>query len=137
MSISLRLFRIMSVLVTVAYAAAVFGFDIHSSEEAHHSFVVPLFAGISCDHIHPDTPCHSDGAEGECDEHEDCCHDTIEVLTVPGLSSEAVDSVPAYFYQMFSMEASPAPAYVRIFPESGVLSFFPPPDLSLMCVLRV
>ena len=130
--------RILASVVAFFYLVGVFGFDIHSSTEAQRTFIVPLFAGICCEHIHPDAPCHCDDGEGECEDHEDCCHDTIEVLDIPGLACISLVSVPVFFFAPVLCEAPAVPAVeaAQLGPCSSAF-FPPPPDLSLMCIMRV
>ena len=130
--------RILASVVAFFYLVGVFGFDIHSSTEAQRTFIVPLFAGICCEHIHPDAPCHCDDGEGECEDHEDCCHDTIEVLDIPGLASIPSASVPAYFLTPVLCETPIVQTVAVMRQGSPRDAFFPsPPDLSLMCIMRV
>lgn len=129
--------RILASVVAFFYLVGVFGFDIHSSTEAQRTFIVPLFAGISCEHIHPDAPCHCDGGEGECEEHEDCCHDTVEVLDIPGLACIPLASVPAFHFVSVLCEAPAFPAAAAQQGPRSSAFFPPPPDLSQMCIMRV
>lgn len=128
---------LLAVVITIAYMVGIFGSDIHRSEDSHRTYVIPLFAGISCERIHPDAPCHHHGEE-ECDEHEDCCHDTVETLDITGNMPCDVVSVPVCFAQLPSF---PTPVETVFSQEHSFVrpAFFypPPPDLSMMCVLRV
>lgn len=126
-----------AMLVTVFYSVGVFGYDIHRSEDTHCTYIIPLCAGISCDRIHPECLCHH-GDHGECEDHEDCCHDTVEVLSITGTSLNDLFQVPCFLTPAVTL-MSPVLTYAqsRLSASGCVESSPPPPDLSFLCLLRV
>ena len=136
MRISSHIHRLLAAAVAIVYLAGVFGFDVHRSEDTHRTYVIPLFAGISCDHIHPESPCHHHGNE-ECQDHEDCCHDTVEMLDITGSVPDDAVTVPASAAMLPVMPASVPASVIRERTVSGTAFHSPPsPGLSKMCVLR-
>lgn len=121
------------------YLLSVLGFDVHYCGDNGRIYVEPLFAGISCERIHPDSPCHD---HCRCDGDEECCSDTIAVLDIAGDGSgvsvqvPAPDQMPAIAPSSISVYSNPS-AYAG----SGRIYSYPPgpPNgrLSLLCVLRV
>ena len=85
------LVKFTAVLMTLFYMVAVGGFDVHSDHESGQVYFRLLSAGISCDAVHPDAPCHHNHTDG-CEEEEDCCSDNIFVLSITGDDSSSDDS---------------------------------------------
>ena len=75
--------RLFSVLLLSWYLFTVAGFDVHRSCECGRLFIKPLFAGISCERIHPDVECPGEH-EGHCEDEEDCCTDSIYQILLTG-----------------------------------------------------
>lgn len=127
----------MAAVIAIAYMVGVFGFDIHRSEDSHRTYIIPLWGGISCERIHPDAPCHHHGDE-ECGGHEDCCHDSVNILDLTGTALSDAVTVPLCSAQL---QVSPTPVAGAFSQEFSYArpAFHspPPPDLSMMCVLRV
>ena len=140
--------RLLSVAVMVMYMFTVIGFDVHMSSESGRAYLEPLFAGISCEDIHPDYPCHHcdghccgghdcDGGEDSCLEDEDCCSDNIGVLTLTGTDHQSDD----FHAPAVTAVAVMAPSQVLSRPDFSRLpgAFRAPPRsaLSRFCILRV
>lgn len=87
------LVKFTAVLMTLFYMVAVGGFDVHSDHESGQVYFRLLSAGISCDAVHPDAPCHHNHAEG-CEEEEDCCSDNILVLSIAGDGGSSDEFLP-------------------------------------------
>ncbi len=116
------------------YLVCVTGFDIHYCGDNGCVYVEPLFAGISCESIHPDIPCHHPG-HGCCDGDEECCHDVIALLDVPGDGSGSQVAAPVPFLTLAavlpSRTVSPVPVCMDVrhisdssSPPGGFLSRF-------------
>lgn len=140
--------RILSFAVMVMYMFAVTGFDVHVSSESGRAYFEPLFAGIACEDIHPDHPCHHcdghccgghdhDGSEDRCLEDEDCCSDNIGVLTLTGTDHQSCDfSAPAV--TVVDVVAPSKDLYSPDFPRlPGHFKAPPRLTLSRFCILRV
>ena len=140
--------RILSFAVMVMYIFTVIGFDVHMSSESGRAYFEPLCAGIDCETIHPDHPCHHcahhccgshhcDGDEDSCLDDEDCCSDNIGVLTLTGTDHQSYDfhapAVTAVAVMKPAQELS-NPDFLRI-PDS--LKAPPRSALSRFCILRV
>lgn len=134
--------NILSVVCCLAcYLLSVLGFDVHSCGDNGRIYIEPLFAGISCENIHPDTPCHHHCC-GCCDGEEECCSDIIAVLDIAGDGSGVSVQVPAPdFMPVIAPSAVSVFSNVPVCVEFGRICSCPPdpPDdlLSLLCVLRV
>lgn len=126
-------------VLAIVYMAGVLGFDVHSSADTHRSYVIPLFNGISCERIHPEALCHHHG-HAECEDDEDCCHDTIELLEVTGeYGADAKAVLPdmvSVCLQVINVQQvvfACADAHITV-PED----YSPPaPDLAELCILRI
>lgn len=129
-------------LLTLAmYLGAVAGFDVHSCSDNGHVYIEPLIAGISCDDIHPDTPCNEGhGAGCHCHDGEDCCSDSIEVLQLSGDNTRAVHVPLALFHtiaSVFHENGLPAPYSVsKTVTESDTDPPGLSPDIYRYCVIR-
>ena len=135
------LVKFTAVLMTLFYMVAVGGFDVHSDHESGQVYFRLLSAGISCDAVHPDAPCHHNHAEG-CEEEEDCCSDNIFVLSITGDDSSSDD-----------LQISPRVSFCAVTPCISLKSVQPsteknpslcppgavPPKLLLhrICIMRV
>lgn len=127
-----------AMLLTIIYLVGVLGFDVHSSADTHRSYVISPLFGVSCEKIHPEALCHHHGHE-ECEEDEDCCHDTIEQLEITGDVQSDVAGVIIVGIQA-------CPPYTTIpqicTADNAVFhtptGFTPPaPDLAQLCILRI
>lgn len=131
--------RISAILCVLLYLAAVVGFDVHFCGDDGRVYVEPLFAGISCETIHPDSPCHHFDC-GCCDGDEDCCSDSIAILQLTGDGSDCAVVVPG----PFAVQAALLPELTSVPVRIAALKIRasnphdpPPPALSRLCVLRV
>ena len=134
-----------SVLVAIWYLIAVVGFDIHNCSDNGRVYIEPLIAGISCDDIHPDTPCgcgHCHEAGCHCHEDEDCCSDTIEYLQLSGDNTQ-ISYVPdvAVISLFTNVPISKEQSYTDNRSIILMAETAPPgtmsPDILDYCVLRV
>lgn len=139
------LIKFIAVLLSVWYLIAVTGFDVHRCSYNGRTYIEPLAAGISCNDIHPDTPCcHHDGPEemscNNCQEDEECCTDEIEVIILPGFETGKISVPPvsiASVIQAFANESLvPQPSFSL--PVTIPDRFCGPPDniLNLDCIMR-
>ena len=150
------LIKFASALFLAVYLAAVAGFDIHNCSDNGKVYFEPLFAGISCEDIHPDTPCHHHHHDCDCpeschcdeceeccgcDEDEDCCSDCIGILTFCGENHSYFPSlsfVAAFQALVADPAASVCDASSRLVSSTRDLSSRPPGDILFRnCVLRV
>jgi len=141
------LIRIQALVFLLFYMMAVSGFDVHRCSDDGHVYVEPLFLGISCHDIHPDSSCchcshcESDAQEEHhgCEEDETCCSDVIGVLTLSGVDNQYVLSVPAPEMVLVSVVCPPVEEILPFnFQKDGFAYRYSPEDyLSLNCVLRV
>lgn len=140
------LIKLAALLVSVCYIVAFLGFDVHICSDDGHVYIGFLVNGISCENLHPDTPCHSHGGccccecEGEgCEEGEDCCSDSIQRITLPGSGddSQSVLAAPVLplIAEITPSAASCCASISNVCPRE-VLKSPPPPDLSLLCNYR-
>ena len=127
-------------LVLCLYLVTVTGFDVHSCGDNGHIYIEPLFAGISCSSIHPDTPCHHHGHDC-CEGDEECCTNRIVILSITGDGSDCQLDLPLPEMVEALMPACinvPEPYSVRCAPEND---YSPPPphrpEPAFLCVLRV
>lgn len=137
--------KLIPILCICWYLVSVTGFDIHFCGDDGCVYLEPLFAGISCETIHPATPCrHSDRDCCDdhkcCDDDEECCHDLIALLDVPGVGSGGSVDVPAPMVDAVLIpEIATVPVRLAGAMEIHAchLHYPPPPALSRLCVLRV
>lgn len=127
-------------MLVIAYAVAVFGFDVHVCSDTDHPYVEPLFAGISCEDIHPDVACHHHhcGCCEGCSEEHGGCEDTISCLSITGMDVEPVSIAPVFAVLPAMLQpvcADAQPARQCAFRLRSIKA--PPRDcLISLCVLR-
>ena len=91
-----KIFRSVSaILLAVWYLCAIVGFDIHTDHLHGRVYVVPMFAGLSCEAIHPEEACHCH-VSGECDEDEDCSNEMEYISIVDTCPLLSVDFTPVF-----------------------------------------
>ena len=123
------------------YVLSVLGFDIHTCGDNGRIYIEPLAVGISCERIHPEAPCHHHCCNC-CDDGEDCCSDTIAVLSLSGDGPAVSVQLPTPIQiPLFTVET---PDVTVRFREAGVQNRImtdppgpPAQKLSLLCVRRV
>ena len=134
-----------SVLLAVWYLFTIVGFDIHRCSDNGEVYIEPLFAGISCETIHPDTPCHhacnARCNHCGCEEGEDCCSDEIKVVNISGIEIPHI-SIPEIIvvtaatpqYSCQGLQNRPV-----LLSHRGKPDILSPPGqlLDRICVLRV
>lgn len=135
-----KLFNVITAFCLCMYLLAVAGFDVHVCRDNGRIYIEPLYAGISCEDIHPSSPCHHHGHEC-CEDEEDCCTDEIAVLSITGDGSDCAVSVPqspSAGIVILAETAAPRllqgsfnPWILRSPPDTG------PDVLSICCILRV
>lgn len=134
------LLAVSSLLLSLFYMTAVFGFDIHSDLENGKVYVGFLAAGISCEHIHPDLPCHHHHADC-CEDDEECCSDTIEILKITGTSTAShilSDLQPAVCQLPVTVPAAVLSFGSSVLPTRSTDNYSPPPySLEELCIFRV
>lgn len=138
--------KLSALLLSVLYFVAITGFDVHSCSDDGHVYVGFLVNGISCANLHPGTPCHHHGScsccecgEGGCEEGEDCCYDDIQRITLTGSGDDVtqLQASPALFFMaVINTPVPSASAGIATPSVDGVLRSPPPPDLSLLCMLK-
>ena len=140
--------RILSFAVMVMYVFTVIGFDVHMSSESGKAYFEPLYAGISCEDIHPDHPCHHcgdhccgvhdcDGGEDGCLEDEVCCSDNIGVLTLTGTDHQSCDFLAPAVTALAVITPAQGLSGMAFPVHSGVFRAPPRSALSRFCILRV
>lgn len=141
------LIKLAALLVSVCYIVAFLGFDIHSCSDDGHVYIGFLANGISCENLHPDTPCHHhhdcccncECEEDGCEEGEDCCSDSIQRITLSGSGDDAPAALAAPAQPLIAEIITPAASSCASVPDvchREVLKSPPPPDLSLFCNYR-
>lgn len=127
-------------IVLCLYLVTVTGFDVHSCGDNGRVYIEPLFAGISCSSIHPETPCHHHGHDC-CKGDEECCSDRIAILSITGDGSDCQFYLPLSEIVEAVLPAClivPEQHSVRWTPEND---YSPPPlhcqEPAFLCVLRV
>lgn len=139
------LHRIVAALLLCWYLYTVVGFDVHRCCDSDNVYVESLVAGISCEDIHPDVPCHHHHHDacccGNCAETEDeDCENEIGRLELPGCGDDGTVEVPAPVQMICFIPETVTPFSVPVSLHaacSACTNAPPAPDLSLLCVLRV
>ena len=80
--------KICSVLLVLWYLMSVIGFNVHTCSGEGHSFVTTFIDGVTCADIHPEHHCDDEHHCCEAEEHDDCCTDDFQVLSLTGLMSD-------------------------------------------------
>lgn len=147
-----RFIKSAAVLLTAWYLFAVTGFDIHRCSCSGMTYIEPLFAGISCNEIHPDFHCchHNETEEHSCHgkcEHcsgyqdkDGCCTDEIEVIILSGFET-GQDCVPHFSAPSVILSSGiEGPVLLSRFSSPGASRYLPggPPGqiLHLDCIMR-
>lgn len=136
--------KVLAAVTILFYVAATVGFDIHTDSEHGRTYIHSLLSDLSCESIHPDTPCchHHDGECGcedrGCEDDEDCCSDDSEQLDAPGLVSHHAFINTDFTVIPATPSMEPAPAICRKANSNADICKGPPRSLlSKNCILRV